>query len=127
MNTLFTVGKVIYSILSNDEKLKEYVGNNIYPCYMPRDTKGDAIIYMRDEYIVERTKMGIARQQCRVYLNAVSDNYNKCQDIGELIFLALEGKQSGEGWKVTIEFEDSAEDVEDSKYINVLRFLITLN
>ena len=68
------------------------------------------------------TAMGLFSQQCRVFINVVSDNYDRSQDIAELILGVLEGDQSN---GLRIRLKDSTEDYEDKKFIQVLLFEIS--
>ena len=65
--------------------------------------------------------MGITTQVCKVYINVVSSDYDRGQDIAELIFGILQGDYS-DGMK--IQLVDSTEDYADKKYIQVLLFSI---
>lgn len=118
----FKVTSVIATILLADEKIISLVGDNIFPLNAEKDTKGDFIIYMRDEYSIERSKMGIITQKCNVYINAVSENYNRGQELADLIFNSLEGTFKNPD--IEIHLEDSTEDYVDGKYIQVLLFSI---
>lgn len=66
--------------------------------------------------------MGLFSQQCRVFINVVSDNYDRSQDIAELILGVLEGDRSN---GLRIRLKDSTEDYEDKKFIQVLLFEIS--
>lgn len=118
----FKVTSEIRAILLADEKIVSLVGDNIFPLNAEKDTKGDFIIYMRDEYSIERCKMGIASQKCNVYINAISASYNRSQDLADLIFNALDGVFKNPD--IVIHLEDSTEDYADGKYIQVLLFSI---
>lgn len=118
----FKITNEIRDILLNDDGVVSMVGDNIFPLNADKDTEGDFIIYMRDEYSIDRSKMGIVSQKCNVYINAVSSSYNRSQDIAVLIFEALEG--DFESPNMRIRLEDSTEDYADGKYIQVLLFSI---
>ncbi len=118
----FKITNEIRDILLNDADVVSMVGDNIFPLNADKDTEGDFIIYMRDEYSIDRSKMGIVSQKCNVYINAVSSDYNRSQDIAVLIFAALEG--AFESPNMRIRLEVSTEDYADGKYIQVLLFSI---
>ena len=117
----FTVSSVIRDILLNDPAIKEAVSGKIYPLYAPKDIKGDFILYKRDEYSIDYTKMGIATQKCKVFVNVISDDYTRGQQIAEMVFKALHGDYEG-GMKIRL--IDSTEDTADRKYVQVLLFSI---
>jgi len=112
----------IRSILLADADIQAMIDTRIFPLFAPKDTTGDFILYKRDEYNLERTKMGIAREKCKVYLNIVSDDYDNAQRLAELAYSALEGSHQEYG--ITVELTDSTEDTQDDKYIQILLFSI---
>ena len=116
------VTTAIRQILLKNSELLALVGEKIFPLYAPEGTEGDFVLYVRDEYSVQYTAMWIFSQQCRVFINVVSDNYDRSQDIAELILGVLEGDQSN---GLRIRLKDSAEDYEDKKFIQVLLFEIS--
>lgn len=118
----FKVTNEVKDILLADPAVVALVGDQIFPLNAPLDTKGDFIIYMRDEYSIERCKMGIVSQKCRIYINAVSTNYNRGQELASLIFAALDGTFTDPDMEIRL--EDSTEDYTDGKYIQVLLFSI---
>lgn len=116
------VTTAIRQILLKNSELLALVGEKIFPLYAPEGTEGDFVLYVRDEYSVQYTAMGIFSQQCRIFINVVSDNYDRSQDIAELILGVLEGDQSN---GLRIRLKDSTEDYEDKKFIQVLLFEIS--
>ena len=117
----FKITTTLRQILLADERLSKLIGSKIFPLIAPEDTEGDIVLYTRDEYSVINTKMGITTQVCKVYINVVSSDYDRGQDIAELIFGILQGDYS-DGMK--IQLVDSTEDYADKKYIQVLLFSI---
>lgn len=118
----FKITNEVAGILLADGAITALVENRVFPLNAPLDTKGDFIIYMRDEYSIKRGQMRIASQECRVYINAVSTNYNRSQELASLIFTALDGIFSDPDMEIRL--EDSTEDYTDGKYIQVLLFSI---
>lgn len=119
--TKFRITTVIRQILLQNSDLVELIGDKIYPLYAPDDTKGDFVLYTRDEYSIDRTQMGIVIQRCKVYINVVSTDYDRGQEIAEKIFDILDGDYS-DGMKIRL--IDSTEDIADKKYVQVLLFSI---
>ena len=118
----FKVTNEVRGILLNTPGIVDLVEDKVFPLTAPKNTKGDFIIYQRDEDSVDRSKMGMVIQKCRVYINAVSDDYERSQELAALIHEALEGDFSGPDMQIRL--EDSTEDYEDGKYIQVLLFSI---
>ena len=110
--------KVRAALLAVPE-IKETV-TGIFPVVAPKNTKGDFIIYQRDEYSKNYTKMGICEQSCRVYVNAISEDYDRSQELACQINEALEGKHLDLAMDVYL--VDSTEDFADNKYVQVLLF-----
>ena len=116
----FKITTRVRAALLEKVEIAEMVGNQIFPVVAPKDTKGDFIIYKRDEYSKEYTKMGISSQTCRVYVNAISDDYDRSQELAYQINESLEGLHTD--LKMDVKLVDSTEDFEDGKYIQVLLF-----
>ena len=118
----FKVTTKIRTALMEDAEIVALVGSRIFPIVAPNKTAGDFITYQRDEYSKDRTKMGVAAETCKVYINAISDSYDRSQDLAYLIDKALDGTHPNLG--ISIYTEDSTEDFEDGKYIQSLLFEI---
>lgn len=115
----FKITNLVRSLLLENEEIKSLVCDKVYPIIAPADTVGDFLVYQREQYSKVRTNMGFF-STCRVYVDAVSDNYDNSQQLAELIDATLEGVHGD----VTIQMEDSTEDFQDGKYIQVLLFNI---
>jgi hypothetical protein len=111
--------KVRAALLAKSE-ITDIVGDRIFPVVAHKDTKGDFIIYQRDEYSKDYTKMGISGQTCRVYVNAISEDYDRSQELAYQINESLEGIHTD--LNMDVKLVDSTEDFEDNKYIQVLLF-----
>lgn len=119
----FGITTDISSILLSDERITQLVGDNVFPIHAEEGTKGDFITYQRDGYFVERNKMGVHGQACKLFVSAVSDNYVRSVRLAELIHEALDGKFTNPD--MLIHLEDSTEDSVDGKFIQILLFSIT--
>lgn len=117
----FKISSVIRDLLLADEWIREAVSGKVYPLYADENTKGDFILYMRDEYSIDYTKIGESGHKCRVFVNIVSDNYDRGLDITERVYKTLQGDYK-DGMKIRM--IDSTEDATDKKYIQVLLFAI---
>ena len=117
----FRIGTVIRKILIDNEDVKQLVGDKIFPLVAPQSTEGDLIVYYRDEYSKDYTKMGVYNDNCKVYVTIVSDSYDRSQEIAEAVNNALEGTffQNTDN-QIQVRLSDSTEDYADNKYIQVL-------
>ncbi len=112
----------VRAILLADEEITSLIGEKVFPIVAPNGTEGDFIIYQRDGYKQEYTKMGVARQVPTVFINAVSDDYERSLELASLIYETLSGSFSNPD--MTIQLEDSTEDYSDGKYFQVLQFSV---
>ena len=112
----------VRGILLETEEITSLIGQKVFPVVAPMNTEGDFIIYQRDGYKQDYTKMGVARQIPTVFVNAVSDDYERSLQLASLIYEALEGSFSNPD--MTIHLEDSTEDYSDGKYFQVLQFSV---
>lgn len=120
---MFGITTEIRGILLESKDISTVIGRKIYPIVAPDGTDGDFIVYQRDGYQQEYSKMGVARQIPIVYVSVISDNYDRSNQIASLIYSALEG--SFKNPTMTIHLEDSTEDYVDNKYVQVLQFSIS--
>lgn len=121
----FKVTTFIRSLLMANADIMNIIGNRIFPVVAPTDTAGTLIVYWRDSYSVEETKMGVAAEKCHIWIEISSDDYDESQNLAELVYLALYGEK--DNYMITL--KDSTEDLEttpvDKKYIQVLLFEIS--
>lgn len=120
---MFGITTEIRGILLASASIKDVIGHKIYPIVAPDGTDGDFIVYRRDGYRQEYSKMGVARQIPIVYVSVISDNYDRSNKIASLIYSELEG--SFKNPTMAIHLEDSTEDYVDNKYVQVLQFSIS--
>lgn len=120
---MFGITTKIRGILLESKDVSTFIGRKIYPIVAPDGTDGDFIVYQRDGYQQEYSKMEVARQIPIVYVSVISDNYDRSNQIASLIYSTLEG--SFKNPTMTIHLEDSTEDYVDNKYVQVLQFSIS--
>jgi hypothetical protein len=113
-------------MLLEDEEISSLVDNRVYPIIAPEGTKGDYIVYIRDEYSISRTKQGIYDQKCIVYVSCVSSSYDNSQKLASAVFNCLDGRYSKSENTIinNIQMIDSTEDYAGDVYIQVLEFSI---
>lgn len=127
LQTKFSVCTLIREKLLEDEKIKELVGTQVYPVIAPENTQDNYIVYVRDEYSIDRTKTGIAFHNCIVFISCVSSSYDESQLIADAVFQALDGKYkiNTEQHNInSIELIDSTEDYNGDCFIQTLSFSI---
>jgi len=121
--TKFSITTDIRTLLIENVELQSIINNNIFPLIAPEGTTEDFIVYYRDKYSKEYTNFGIYNEQCVVWIVAVSEDYDRSQNIAELINGAIEGKHNNtSGYEYECRLIDSTEDFEDKKYIQILVF-----
>lgn len=118
----FKITTAIRSLLLDSPNVAALVGRSVFPILAEKGTEGDFITYQRDGYFIERSGMGIVRQMCKVFVSAVSADYERSVALAELIFETLEGSYTEPD--MTIRLEDSTEEAVDGKYIQILLFSI---
>lgn len=122
---MFKITTEIRSILLASGEITAVIEEKVFPIIAPENTAGDFIVYQRDGFKQEYTQMGIASQSPLVNVTAVSDNYDRSQNLASLIYDTLSGDFRDPD--ITIQLEDSTEDFIDNKYIQILQFLIKQN
>lgn len=122
---MFKVTTEVRAILLCSEEIEISIGENIFPIIAPENTEGDFILYQRDGFKQETTKFGVSSQTPLVNVTAISENYDRSQDLACLIYDTLSGSFTNPD--ITIQLEDSTEDFIDNKYIQVLQFSIKQN
>lgn len=120
---MFGITKEIRSILLNSGDITSIIGDKVFPLIAPENTNGDYIVYQRDGYKQDYTKMGVASQSPIVFVTAVSEDYDRSNQLAGIIYETLSGDFKDPD--ISISLEDSTEDFIDKKYIQVLDFIIT--
>lgn len=119
---MFDITKEIRAILLDSEIISFLIGDRVFPLIAPENTPGDYIVYQRDGYKQEYTKMGVSSHLPVVFVTAVSEDYDRSNRLASAIYDTLSGDFSDPD--IRIELEDSTEDFIDKKYIQVLEFTI---
>lgn len=120
----FKVTTKIRQKLLNDPEITELIRDQIFPVIAPKDTIGDFIVYQRDGYGKERTKMGVAETKPSVFVLAVSADYDRSQHLAYLIDKCLDPETNDPNSDLKVQLKDSTEDFDDDKYIQALLFEI---
>ena len=125
--TKWTVGDAVREILVNNESVYDAVGENIYPIVAPEGTVDPFIVYYRDKYRRETSKMGIVEDECNVVITILSADYDEGANIAGLVDSVLFGKHTNDETGCTFDFElvDGTEGFEDNKYYQQMVYRIS--
>lgn len=116
-----TVGIYARQRLIADEELHSIVGEKIFPSIAKDDTDGTFIVYERDSYNVETTKMGIYLEEAQIGYEVVSDDYDTGVQVALAICRVLQGKHGGFKFELIL----AREFYEEKKFRQILVFKIT--
>ena len=122
---MFKITTELRAILLNNPEIVSLVDDKIFPIVAPEGTEGDFITYQRDGYKQVFTQFGVAEQIPYVNVAAISDDYDRNQELASLIYDTLSGEFQEPD--IAIQLEDSTEDFIDNKFIQVLQFSIKQN
>ena len=78
---MFDITKEIRAILLESEIISLLIGDRVFPLMAPENTIGDYIVYQRDGYKQEYTKMGVASHYPVVFVTAVSEDYDRSNQL----------------------------------------------
>lgn len=120
MTTAISINKYIYSILSQDDKLKEMVGNKIYPLIAEESTTFPFIIFKRNNIVTDYTKDGRVNDTAEFSIAIAAKNYNQTVDIAERCRELFEMKRND--YFNLIHFTSISEDYVDDAFIQELTF-----
>lgn len=114
----------IAALLSEDTRLNELTGGNIFPVVAPLGTPGNIVTYQRDGYKEQGTKTGVAERQPMVNIACISPDYLESQNMACLVCDILCGTFQNPYMRIAL--EDSTEDYAGNKFIQVLRLSVTV-
>lgn len=118
-------GEWLREIMLSFDDVVELVGEHIYPCIAPEDTKGPFYIYNRTEYSRDYEKFGLLKDKATILLRAVSEDYDTSVYMAEMADGILSGEHSADdGIKITFKLVDSKEMFDDFKYCQDLYFTV---
>ena len=119
---MFKITTEVRALLLDNPNIVSLIEDKIFTVIAPESTEGDFITYQRDGYKQVYTKYGVADQIPYVNVVAVSDDYNRNQELAVLIYDTLSGDFRNPD--MHIQLEDSTEDFIDGKFIQILQFSI---
>lgn len=102
--------KYIRTALQAKADVSAKVGNNIFPLVAPSGTKGDYILYAREDYEEKAGQTGTYEEKAAVTLNINSVDYDRGLDIAESVRNVIRELRSLRqyGIKITHSREDVA-------------------
>lgn len=85
------LGKLTYSLLSNDATIASYVGEKIFPVQVPQDTSFPAIVYQHDSQVPTNIKDGPSPLDVvGLVITIYTQNYSDAQAIAERVRTLLD-------------------------------------
>lgn len=115
-----TISTYARGYLLQHDAISSKVGGRIFPSIAPEGTPTPFIVYERDTYAVDDTKMGPFNDIAEVIYEIVSDDYDEALEVAVAMHEILQGKHGG----FTFEITDSAEFYKENKFRQTLLFKI---
>lgn len=122
--TAISINKYIYNILINDETIKGYVGNKIYPMVAEETTTYPFIIYKKNSLTTEYTKDGRTTDIADISITIVATDYTTTVDVMERVRELFENKRS-EYFK-EVRLISNVDEYIDNAYIQEITFSIKI-
>jgi len=118
--TAISTNKYIYNILSNDEIIKGYVSNKIYPLVAEESTTFPFIIFRKNNIQTEYTKDGRTFDIVDFSVTVVANDYITTVDVCERVRELIELYRND--YFKQIHLTNVTEDYIDNAYIQELQF-----
>ena len=83
--SVLSAGQMVRDALLADAEIQAAVGTNIFPLAAPNGTKGDYILYAREDGGEEPGQMGNTEETATVTLNVNSVDYDRGLEIAEMV------------------------------------------
>ena len=123
--TSISVNKYIYQLLISDEKLKELVGNKIYPLVAEESVTYPFIIFTKENAFANYTKDLLTYDTVNISVAIAAVNYFQTVQIAERVRQILENYR--DGYFYTILLDNVTEDYVEDTYIQQLQFSAKIN
>lgn len=123
--TGISVNKYIYNLLSNDDIIKDYVDNKLFPLVAEESTTFPFIIYRKTNIQTDYTKDGKAFDVVDFSITVIANDYITTVDICERIREIIELKRNS--YFRLIHLSNVTEDYIDNAYIQELQFTAKIN
>ena len=116
-----TIGIYTRTRLLADAEISSLLGTKVFPSIAPEGTPSPFVIYERDSYGTDSTKMGVFREEAEIVFEVVADDYDTGLDIALAMRRILQGKHGG----FTFELLFSREYYMEKKFRQLLQFKIS--
>lgn len=123
--TSISVNKYIYQLLISDEKLKELVGNKIYPLVAEESVTYPFIIFTKENAFANYTKDLLTYDTVNISVAIAAVNYFQTVEIAERVRQILENHRDGYFYNILL--DNVTEDFAEDTYIQQLQFSAKIN
>ena len=123
--TSISVNKYIYQLLISDEKLKELVGNKIYPLVAEESVTYPFIIFTKENAFANYTKDLLLYDTVNISVAVAAVNYFQTVQIAERVRQILENYRDDYFYNILL--ENVTEDFVEDTYIQQLQFSAKIN
>ena len=123
--TSISVNKYIYQLLITDEKLKELVGNKIYPLIAEESVTYPFIIFTKENAFANYTKDLLTYDTVNISVAIAAVNYFQTVQIAERVRQILENYRDDYFYNILL--DNVTEDYVEDSYIQQLQFSAKIN
>lgn len=123
--TSISVNKYIYQLLITDEKLKELVGNKIYPLVAEESVTYPFIIFTKENAFANYTKDLLTYDTVNISVAIAAVNYFQTVQIAERVRQILENYRDDYFYNILL--DNVTEDYVEDSYIQQLQFSAKIN
>lgn len=123
--TSISVNKYIYQLLISDDKLKELVGNKIYPLVAEESVTYPFIIFTKENAFANYTKDLLTYDTVNISVAIAAVNYFQTVEIAERVRQILENYRDDYFYNILL--DNVTEDFVEDTYIQQLQFSAKIN
>jgi len=123
--TSISVNKYIYQLLITDDKLKELVGNKIYPLVAEESVTYPFIIFTKENAFANYTKDLLTYDTVNISVAIAAVNYFQTVQIAERVRQILENYRDDYFYNILL--DNVTEDYVEDTYIQQLQFSAKIN
>ena len=123
--TSISVNKYIYQLLISDEKLKELVGNKIYPLVAEESVTYPFIIFTKESISGNYTKDLLVNDSVTISIAVAAANYFQTVEIAERVRQILENHRDEYFYNILL--ESVTEDFVEDTFLQQLQFSAKIN
>ncbi len=123
--TSISVNKHLYQLLISDERLKELVGNKIYPLVAEESVTYPFIIFTKENAFANYTKDLLTYDTVNISVAIAAVNYFQTVEIAERVRQILENYRDSYFFNILL--DNVTEDFVEDTYIQQLQFSAKIN